>query len=101
MTLHQGQPAGLREQVDQHHWLVIYREIVGTYQPSKGLMADIGPGRLEREIIINLTWHAPSGTRRFGFAGDIPTEPPKRRKIDPCGKAAALRSRVDDVAGQD
>src|SRR5215218_3764384 len=63
MALHQRQAAGLREQIDQHHRFVIYLEIIGTYEVTKGPMPDIGPWRLKREIIIDLTRHAGSGTR--------------------------------------
>jgi hypothetical protein len=43
MALHQRQSAGLREQVDQHHRLVIHLEIIGTYELAKGSMPDTGP----------------------------------------------------------
>ena len=58
VALHQRQPAGLREQIHQHHGLEIYLEIVGTYDIEKRPMPDIGPGRLKREIIVDLTLHA-------------------------------------------
>ena len=99
VALHQGQAAGLRKQIDQHHRPVIYLEIISTYQIQKRLMPDIGPGRLEREIVIDLTRHAGSGTRDFRFTRSIPTDRPNGRKIDPCGNTAALRSRVHSVAG--
>jgi len=35
----------------------------------------------------------------FASLPDIPTERSNRRKIDPCGNTAALRSRVHSVAG--
>jgi hypothetical protein len=100
MALHQRQAAGLRKQIDQHHRPVIYLEIISTYQTPKGLMPDIGPRRLQREIVIDLTRHAGSGMGNFRFDLDIPTERSNGRKIDPCGNTAALRSRVHSVAGR-
>jgi len=52
-----------REQIDQNHRLVIHLEIIGTYEIPKRPVPDIGPWRLKREIVIDLTHHAGSGTR--------------------------------------
>ena len=83
MALDQRQPAGLREQIDQRHRLVIDRQIVSTYEVPKGLMPDIGPRRLKREIIVDLARHAGSGNRIWRCSRSIPTGPPNQaRSID-------------------
>src|SRR5712691_9442535 len=84
MALHQRQSAGLREQIDQNHRLMIHLEIIGTYEVPKRPMPDIGPRRLKREIVIDLARHAGSGMRELRFARSIPTGQPNPRKIGPC-----------------
>ena len=61
MTLDQRQAAGLGEQLDQHHRLVVDLQTVGRDDVAEGLVADIGPWRGEREIVVDLAGHAVSG----------------------------------------
>jgi hypothetical protein len=60
MALHQGQSAGFRKQIHQHHRFVVDVEIVGTGDFPEQFVPDIGPRRLKREIIVDLTRHAVS-----------------------------------------
>jgi hypothetical protein len=91
VAFHQRQPAGLREQIDQHHRLVIHFEIISTCDLAKQFMPDIGPWRLKRKIVIDLTRHAGSG-RETGMSAAIPTDPPNQRKI---GRARGLLLQCD------
>jgi hypothetical protein len=79
MALHQRQSAGLREQIDQHHRFVIHLEIIGTYEVAEGLMPDIGPGRLKREVVIDLTRHAGSGNNLRGASASQQTDQSRAR----------------------
>jgi hypothetical protein len=58
VPLQERQPAGFREQIDEHHGLVIDFEIVGTDDLPEQFVSDIGPRGLQREIVVDLTRHA-------------------------------------------
>src|SRR5712671_7413929 len=63
MPFRQRQAAGLREQFGQQHRLMIHFETVSACDLPERFVADIGPGGLQRKIVIDLTRHAGSGYR--------------------------------------
>ena len=60
VTFQQRQSAGLGEQIHQHHRLVVDLEAVSRDHIAKHLVADIGPWRRQRKIVIDPTRHAGS-----------------------------------------
>jgi len=60
VPLHQRQSAGFRKQIHQHHRLMVDAQTVGAGDFAERLVPDIGPRRLEREIIVDPTRHAVS-----------------------------------------
>ena len=55
MALQKRQAAGLREQIDQRHRFVVHFRVAGACYFPEQFVPDIGPGRLQRKIIIDLT----------------------------------------------
>jgi hypothetical protein len=61
MPLAERQAACLSEQFAQENRLVIDLEIVGFHELHEGFVANIGPGRRQREIVVDGSGHKGSG----------------------------------------
>lgn len=70
MALGQRKPAGLGEQIHQHDRLEVDGRAVARGDVAEQPVADIGPWRLQREIVIDLARHAGSRAGRRSATSD-------------------------------